>query len=354
MSTLVNDIDLNKALLDAGSTIREAIASLDASGKQIALIVSKAGILEGSVTDGDIRRGFLNDLSLLDSVTQIMNPAPLVVSEDMASEQVMRLMTANKVRQIPVLDADSRVIGLHVLDEILEFSSRPNTLVIMAGGLGTRLYPETKNCPKPMLMIGAKPILERILDSAILDGFTRFIISLNYLGEKIEEYFGDGSHWGVSISYIWETTPLGTAGALSLISKTLDYPFLVTNGDIITDINYGDLIDFHLLNKAVATMAVRQHELKNSFGVVLANNLNLEGFEEKPVYKSLVNAGIYVLSPSILELLEPNEPCDMPTLFLRAKAKSRVIIYPMYENWLDIGRPEDLDAARKQFKVGSI
>jgi NDP-sugar pyrophosphorylase family protein len=218
----------------------------------------------------------------------------------------------------------------------------------MAGGKGMRLRPHTESCPKPMLEVGGKPMLQHILERAIADGFRNFIISLNYLGNMIEEYFGDGSNYGVTINYLNEDVPLGTAGCLSLLPSRPNLPFIVTNGDVLTDVNYSELLDFHIHHEANATMAVRQHEIRNQFGVVQIKGLEIEGFEEKPIYRSHVNAGIYALNPAVLNYLEHKRYCDMPVLFDRIKKDSgRTIVYPMHELWLDIGRPEDRISARK-------
>ena len=347
MKTVKNNHEWVAALVTVGSTIKKAATSLENSGLQIVLVTSDSGVLLGLVTDGDIRRAFLAGLNLSDLVERIMNSRPLVVRDNVSAAEILQLMTANKVHQVPVVDSDSKVVGLHILDDMLKPSPRPNTLLIMAGGLGTRLKSYTEGCPKPMLLIGKKPMLEHILDRAILDGFRNFIISLNYLPKAIEEYFRDGSRWGVNITYVHEDSPLGTAGALSLIEEKLIYPLVVINGDIISDVNFSDVIAFHEHNEAAATMVGRPYEVQNPFGVIVTAGVNLESFDEKPVYKSLVNAGIYIINPDMLRHLEPNEHCDMPTLFLRIKKKYRVIVYPMYESWLDVGRPEDLMIARK-------
>jgi NDP-sugar pyrophosphorylase family protein len=221
-------------------------------------------------------------------------------------------------------------------------------MVIMAGGKGIRMRPYTENCPKPMLEVGGKPMLEHIIERSKADGFRNFIIALNYLGHMIEDHFGDGSNWKVKISYLREEEPLGTAGALSILQKSLDKPFLVTNGDVMTDIHYCDMLDFHLHHNAMATMAVSQYEIQNQFGVVKTKGLEIEGFEEKPIYRSHINSGIYVLNPDVLNLLESNKRCDMPTLFEQIKENGgRTIVYPMHEPWLDVGRPEDIMLFKK-------
>ena len=197
-----------------------------------------------------------------------------------------------------------------------------------------------------MLEIDGIPMLEHILLRAIAGG-TKFFISVHYLGEMIENYFSNGDKYGVTIEYLREESPLGTAGCLSLLKTKPDRPFIVTNGDVLTDIQYDDLLDFHRRQNAFATMAVRQHEIQNQFGVVKIKGVEYQGFEEKPIYRSYVNAGIYVLSPDALTYLKPNQPCDMPDLFNKIKDDGkRVLVYPMHEPWLDVGRPEDLVSAR--------
>lgn len=338
-----------KTLLPLGASIQQAIHNLDDSAMQIVLVISAEGTLFGTLTDGDIRRAFLKGMTLNSSIDEIVHRHPLVTPPDVGRELVLQLMQANKVHQLPVVDSERRVVGLHVWDTVLAPTSIENPMVIMAGGRGTRLWPHTENCPKPMLPVGGKPMLEHIIERAKREGFTDLIIAIHYLGNRIEEYFGDGGKWDVMISYLREESPLGTAGALSLMSKKPDVPFVVTNGDVMTDVRYNDILEFHSRHQACATMAVRQHELQNPFGVVRTNGVEIAGFEEKPVYRSHINAGIYVLSPEALEVLKPGEHCDMPTLFTRLQEKKgRTIAYPMHEPWLDVGRPEDLKRANKE------
>jgi NDP-sugar pyrophosphorylase family protein len=221
-------------------------------------------------------------------------------------------------------------------------------MVIMAGGKGTRLRPYTENCPKPLLQVAGKPMLEHIIERAKQEGFTRFVLSINYLGHMIESYFGDGAELGVEIEYLKEDSPLGTAGALALLNPLPDAPFVVTNGDVITDIRYGELLDFHIRHASAATMAVRVHEWRHPFGVVQMHGVEIVGFEEKPISRSHINAGVYVLEPTALNELAIDAHCDMPTLFERLQANSkRTVAYPMHEPWLDVGHPDDLLTANK-------
>jgi len=334
------------ALLGSDATIGEAVQSLERSSLQIVLLMTGENRLAGTITDGDIRRGMLRGLSLDDKADAIMQGEPMVVPPSLDRKIVLQIMSANKIHQLPIVDEARSVLGLHVWDEIQVPLRRSSTMVVMAGGNGTRLRPHTENCPKPLLPVAGKPMLEHIVERAKKAGIERFLFSVHYLGHMIEEHFGDGSQWGVNIDYIREDQPLGTGGALSLIAERPSGPFLVTNGDVMTDVGYGDMIDYHVLHSAVATMAVRNHEMRNEFGVVHTNGLDISGFEEKPVVRSHVNAGIYVMEPHALDFLKSGEHCDMPTLFERLRRDGRrTIVFPLHEQWLDVGRPDDLALA---------
>jgi len=337
-------------LIPLGSTIQQAIYSLEASSMQIVLAVSEGNRLAGTLTDGDIRRAFLKGLKLDSLIDEVIHRNPLAVPPEVSRDLVLQLMQINKIHQLPIVDQEGTVVGLHVWDTIILPKAFENMMLIMAGGKGARLRPHTESCPKPMLEVGGKPMLQHIIEKATADGFQNFVISVHYLGHMIEEYFGDGSKYGVRIDYLREEAPLGTAGCLSLLPMIPALPFIVTNGDVLTDINYNEFLDFHNRHEASATMAVRQHEIQNQFGVVRTKGVEIEGFEEKPVYRSHVNAGIYVFEPYALKHLEYQQPCDMPVLFERIKKNcGRTIVYPMHEPWLDVGRPEDLASARNSF-----
>jgi dTDP-glucose pyrophosphorylase len=336
-----------KALLPVDASLHQAIRCLDETGLQIAVVVSDNDLLVGTLTDGDIRRGLLNGLEMSSPVAGIIHRDPLVVPPQWGREVVLQLMQANKIHQMPVVDARRCVVGLHLWDDLLSPCMRPNVMVIMAGGRGTRLGSLTENCPKPLLPVGGKPILEHIIERAKAEGFRNFVLAINYLGQMIEDHFGDGSQLQVKIEYLREKSPLGTAGALGLLEPRPTEPFLVTNGDVLTDIRYGELLDFHIRHTASATMAVRLHEWQHPFGVVKTNGVDIVGFEEKPVSRSHINAGVYVLGTHALDSIGKDEHCDMPTLFARVQDKSaRTIVYPMHEPWLDVGRPADLEKAR--------
>lgn len=337
-----------KALMSGSSSIQEAILNLEQSSLRIILVVSHDLRLLGTISDGDIRRALLKSISLESQIDKIMHREALVVPPQLDLDNVRQLMLANKIQQIPIVDKERRVVGLHVWDELQSPQQRNNLMVIMAGGRGMRLRPHTEYCPKPLLRVAGKPILEHIIERSKKSGFVRFVISIHYLGEMIEEYFGDGQRWDIEISYLKENSPLGTAGALSLLSPKPDAAFIVTNGDVLTDINYADLLDFHVRHESSATMAVRLHEWQHPYGVVQIQGIDIIGFEEKPIARTYINAGVYAFEPHALECI-PDGRFDMPALFERIQIKShRTIAYPMHEPWLDVGKPEDLNLARDQ------
>jgi dTDP-glucose pyrophosphorylase/CBS domain-containing protein len=330
------------AVLPEKASIEEAIQCLNNTAVQIVLVVGQGGHLIGTVTDGDIRRGLLRGLNLQSPLDSVTLRSPLVVPPEMKSDMVAQLMRANRIHQLPIVDDGGRVVGLHLWDEISTPSARSNAMVIMAGGLGTRLHPHTETCPKPLLPVAGKPMLEHIIERARNEGFVKFVIAIRYLGHMIEDYFTDGSRWNVEIQYLREDNPLGTAGALSLLDPKPTDSIVVTNGDVLTDVRYGEFLEFHLRNGAAATMAVRLFEWQHPYGVVSTQGIDITGFEEKPVYRSNVNAGVYALRPEALDSLVPTQRCDMPTLFQAIQSKGqRIVVYPMHEPWLDVGRPSD-------------
>jgi len=239
------------------------------------------------------------------------------------------------------------VVDVALIDDLIGARERPNWVVLMAGGLGTRLWPLTEETPKPMLALGGKPILESILENLIAEGFHKFFLSVNYKADLIEEYFGDGSRWGASVSYLREEQRLGTAGPLSLLAETPSLPIVVMNGDLLTQASIANLLDYHVSLDSIATMAVREYDLQVPYGVVRTAGERITSIEEKPVQKYLVNAGIYVLSPQALQHIPPYTYFDMPTLFDRLNATgARTVAFPLREYWLDIGCPQDYDQAK--------
>ena len=336
------------SIVKINTPIKVAIEQLNRVGIKIALVLDDSYRLLGTISDGDFRRGMLNGLSLEDTVEKIMNKNPRTVNEETSRSEILKLMNDTKILQIPVVDKENFLIGLHLWDDFSVQAKYSNIMVIMAGGRGSRLHPQTENRPKPMLLVAGVPILEHIIKRARSQGFNHFIIAINYLGQVIEDYFKDGQKFGVKIEYLHEDAPLGTAGALSLLSDKPERAFIVTNGDVITDINYSDFLEYHTVQNAAATVAVHTHEFQIPYGVVQINGLEVESYEEKPIVSSFINAGVYALDPDILDFITEPKFRDMPEILnISRDLKKKVIVYPLHESWIDIGRPIDLEIANK-------
>jgi len=346
--------DWTTCLIAPALSIRGVIAVIDRGARQIAMVVDEERRLLGVVTDGDIRRAILRGVSLDEPVEVIMNRKPQVGATGWSRGRAFELMQTHSIRQLPIVDAEGRVVDLISFEAFLATRrSRRNPVVLMAGGLGTRLRPLTEAVPKPMLDLGGRPILERILAKFIAEDFTTFFISVHYRGEIIKDHFGDGAQHGVTIRYLDEREPLGTAGALSLLPERPTEPIVVMNGDLLTDVNPGRLLDFHLDRRAVATMAVREYDVEVPFGVVETAGPErdvVSAIREKPVHRFLVNAGIYVLNHEVLDHIAGSTRLDMPTLLNRLiTAGERVAAFPIHEAWVDIGRLDELERVRLRF-----
>lgn len=338
-------------LVPPETSIRDAILVLDKSSKQIVLVVDGNHRLLGTVTDGDIRRSILKGMSLDDSIQGIMNPDPTVAVMDEGREIILAAMQSNGLHHIPLVDENRRVIGLETLDELIQPRARENWVVLMAGGLGSRLRPLTDECPKPMLKVGNKPLLETILENFIAYGFHKFYISVNYMADVVKSYFGDGSRWGVDICYLHEDQRLGTAGALSMLPKKPAESLLVMNGDLLTKVNFKQLLDFHSGHQAQATMCVREYDFQVPYGVVKIDGHRIISIDEKPIQRFFVNAGIYVLEPDVLNLISSNAYFDMPTLFEQLiGSKKETAVFPIREYWLDVGQLADYDRANGEYR----
>ncbi|MBP2636934.1 MAG: alcohol dehydrogenase [Firmicutes bacterium] len=342
--------DWKKILVSPDTTIREALQIIDSSAMQIALVVDDKERLLGTVTDGDIRRGILKGISLEDLVQRIMNAHPTVAKSYERRDIVLAVMKLKRLNHIPVIEDDGRVIKVETLQDLISVDEKENWVVLMAGGLGSRLRPLTDECPKPLLRVGGKPVLETILENFMEYGFRKFFVSVNYRAEMIKEYFGDGSRWGAEIQYIHENKPLGTAGALSLLPQKPAKPILVMNGDLLTKVNFQQLLDFHLEHQAQATMCVREYTYQIPYGVVKMDKHVLTAIEEKPTERFLVNAGIYVLEPTALDYIPADEYFDMPNLFKTIiKQNGETTVFPIREYWLDIGQMSDFERANGEF-----
>ena len=341
---MTEQMNWQKNTVGESDSLRAAATVLNASPYKLVLICSNEGQLTGTLTDGDLRRGLLNGLSLEDSVTKAMNRSFVAGHLGELKSELHSLMRKRQIHELPILDKSGKVVDL--VTDRPELTPFDGTFVIMAGGRGSRLMPLTDSTPKPMLLVGAKPILEHILTSAISQGFENFVISVNYLGKQIENYFGDGSAWGVSITYLREEEPLGTAGALSLLPRGAPGPIVVSNGDLVTNLDYRAMIQNHVQSGATISIAIRRFELRNPYGVVATNGEFVEGIVEKPAYVSQVNTGIYVLTPDVLTNLQPNSFLNMTDLVQKALDQNeKVAAFAIHESWMDIGTPQDFQAA---------
>jgi dTDP-glucose pyrophosphorylase len=330
-------------------TLRHTIGVLDSNRRQFALVIDGSKRLLGLVTDGDIRRALLRGSTVESPTAEVMNPHPRTAPDTATNQQLFEMMADASVRHMPVVTSGGIVTGFATLDEYVTPEILSTPVVLMAGGKGQRLYPLTKDVPKPMLPVGGTPIIGIILERIRTLGFRDVRISVNYLAEIIEEYVGDGSRFGLRVQYIHETHPLGTAGALGALQGAISEPFLVMNADLITHVDLRDLVDFHNKHDAEATVGVREHVIEVPFGVVNVENSFVTGLTEKPLHRSMVSAGIYCLSPATLDRLTADEYCDMPTLLTQVmESGHNVAAFPIHESWLDVGRPEDLSRARDE------
>ncbi len=334
--------------LSPSASIREAIRNLIDSSARLVLVVAEDMTLLGTVSDGDIRRGLIKGATLESPISSILHTDALTVKKRTNLNQVRRLMTQARIQQIPIVDDDLKLVGLHEWDNMHTGSVQDNLFVIMAGGQGRRLLPHTSNVPKPMVEVEGKPILEHIILRAKSNGFRRFVIIVHHLAEIVENYFGNGQRFGVNISYIKELQPLGTAGGLALLDPAPDSPMVVTNGDVLTDIDYRNLLNFHHESGSGATMAVRIFESQHPFGVVRLNGIDIMSIDEKPVIRDYINAGVYVIEPGLLARIERGIPLRM-TDFFDSLSQSNVATkaYLVHENWIDIGNPADLERANE-------
>jgi len=339
-------------LLKPTDSLQQAIEVLDKGGLQIALVVDIGNRLLGTVTDGDVRRALIRHCSMDAPVSDVMYTSPTVASELDGREKMVALMNSRSLLQIPIVDDAGRIVGLETYKHLAERRRYDNPVFLMAGGFGKRLRPLTNDVPKPLLHVGGKPILETILERFIEHGFQNFYISTYYKADMVREHFGNGDRWGVSIEYVHEEEPLGTAGALGLLPDSLpDLPILMMNGDLLTKVNFETLLRFHIKRGCAATMCVREYDFEVPFGVVTAEGEEVKGIIEKPVHKFFVNAGIYVISRELIRSLKGDACLDMPScLENNILAGRKVNMFPVHEYWLDIGRMDDFNKAQDEVK----
>jgi len=339
--------------LTVDASINDAIEVINQSGLRMALVTSESNTLLGTVTDGDIRRALLKHLDLTQSVSSIMNTQPKIAKKNASKPQLLALMKKEHLLSVPVVDEYGRLLKVESWHELVEQKSYDNPVFLMAGGFGTRLRPLTNACPKPLLKVGGKPILEKIMENFIKAGFHRFYISTHYMPEMIRDHFGDGSKWGVSIEYVHEQSPLGTGGALGLLPANMpDLPIIMMNGDVLTNVDFEELLDYHNEKQSVCTMCVCEYEYQVPYGVIEADGHKVVDMVEKPIHKYFVNAGIYVVEPRMARSVDVNQVIDMPTLIEKyIQSSSEVSLYPLHEYWKDIGQMRDFHQAQDDIQT---
>lgn len=336
-------------LVPSSSELRNALEVLNQVGSNFVLVVDDANKLLGTLTDGDVRRSLLNGETLGDPVAQSMNKQFINCLESDSPSDVAELLTQHSINYLPVLNDAGELVGVHSSDDEYLLPSR--TALIMAGGLGSRLKPLTDDCPKPMLKIGDKPILQIIIERLAMQGFNEIYISINYLGEQISDYFGDGSSLAVNIHYLQESNKLGTAGALGLLPKSLVDPMVVLNGDVLTKANYASLVDYHQRNAASISIGLTKQEMTIPYGVVNLEQEQVLSIDEKPTHSYYVSAGIYCISPKVFASLVGQDYLDMPDLIQEQIDKNNHVIgFPLHEYWADIGMKSDYNQANVTFK----
>lgn len=336
--------------LKQNSTIKEALQIIDSGSMQIALVVNDEDKLIGTLTDGDIRRGLLKGLELNSTIESIVFTTPTIAKISDTKEEILKLALAKKLHQIPIVDENKKILGIQEIEELIKPKEKTNKVVLMVGGLGTRLRPLTETTPKPMLEVGNKPILQTIVEKFAEYGYTNIVMCVNYKSHIIQDYFEDGSKFGVNIEYIFEEQRMGTAGALSLLKNKPTEPFFVMNGDLLTNVNFEHLNNYHISTNSIATMCVREYDFQVPYGVVNIKNSKILSIEEKPTHKFFVSAGIYMLSPEVLDYIPKNKFYDMPTLFEKLISEDKnTVSFPLREYWLDIGRIEEYKKANDEY-----
>ena len=340
---------LEKLLIQASATVQEAMAAIDANSRGVVLLVDGDRRFLRTITDGDLRRAILAGHALgtsLSSALDIHGRKSTTSPVGTSREEQLAIMARAQIRHLPLLCEDGTVGELSCADFVRE-EVLPLQAVIMAGGFGTRLRPLTDDTPKPMLPVGGRPLMERTIEGLQRAGISRINVTTHYMPEKIIQHFGRGQRFGVDLNYVSEDQPLGTAGALRLISE-VDEPLLVMNGDILTNVDYRAMMKFHRENRAQLTVALRQYEMQVPYGVVEAKDGMVSELREKPRITFLVNAGIYLLEPSVLKHIPDAGRYDMTDLINRLLSEGeRVVGFPVMEYWLDIGRLDDFQKAQE-------
>ncbi len=329
----------------------DTLRVIDDSSLAIALVIDADKKLLGTVTDGDIRRALLKGHALDLPVREIMNRHPISAGQHIPEEELLYMLSKHSIKHLPITDACGRVVGLRQMQDLIQRQQRENWAVIMAGGRGTRLGELTRSTPKPLLPVGDRPLLGTILTRLRRHGIRRVFLAINHLADQIRSYVGDGNAFDIDVSYLEERDTLGTAGALGLLPEKPALPLIVMNGDLLTSIHFGNLLDFHIASHRSMTVCIRECRFQVPYGVVTARGNDLLDIIEKPEQEVFINAGIYVLNPEVVGRIVPGERLDMPDLIKRmAGDKGGVGCFPLGSFWMDIGRPDDFLRAQTEYQ----
>ncbi|QEK11319.1 CBS domain-containing protein [Crassaminicella thermophila] len=338
--------DISRILINPNTKIKDIIEVIDRGALGIALVVNEENNLLGTITDGDIRRAIINEISFEEKAEKIMNANYIFVHQNTSLKFISKLFEMKQIKQIPILDDDGQVVDIILINDILKKNGVENWAVIMAGGLGTRLRPLTYEVPKPMIKVGNKPILETIINQLSYHGFKNILISVNYKGQIIENYFRDGSNFDVNIEYIYEKKRLGTAGALKLAKHYLDKPFVMMNGDLLTKVNFKELLEYHNKNSLDITIGTKKYDIEIPYGVIETDGIEVKSLREKPKIDFFINGGIYCINPAVIEFIPDNQYYDITELINKLLIeKFDVGSFPIREYWLDIGQMPDYERA---------
>lgn len=338
---------INQNLVYDHQSIDIALKKMEISKIKVLFVINKKKKLVGSITDGDIRRFLIKNKVLKGTVNQFMNKNFSYAFTDSSKKLNDALMKKKDLKYIPILNNKKNLVKIQTTESL--FNEKFNHIVLMAGGKGKRLRPLTKNTPKPLIKINDIPLIESLILRFINQGFNKFIISINYLGKKIEKYLGNGKKFGCEIRYVKESKYLGTAGSLSLIkSMKLNKPLLVMNSDIITNIDFDSLINYHKSNKADLTICAKNYRNVSLYGELVTKNNRVFSIKEKPVKDVFVNLGIYVINPNILNFVEKKELHMTDLINYLIDKKKKIFYYPIFENWIDIGNKKDLQKIIKK------
>lgn len=336
-------------LVSENESIKNVMALFEKNGAQIAIVTDQNKKLLGTVTDGDIRRGILKDISINDSIKKIMHISPVFIKNTIPEKEVIKILNCFELKYLPIVNENNILCGVYSKSDFIGSPLKRNSVVIMAGGEGLRLRPVTNHLPKPLVDINGTPIIEKLIINLIDQGFQNFFISINYLGDMIKNYFGDGKKWGVNIQYLKENKKLGTAGSLTLLKKTKD-DILIVNGDLVTNVNFSRILENHIRENAVVSIATQKVMFRVPYGVINYKNTIVSSLEEKPILSYSINCGIYTVSPKVINEIEKDESIDMTCLINRLlKKKNKVVLFPIFENWNDIGNISDLERIRGNY-----